>query len=37
MYGLRTTKEKGERFLRKRRHGERVWRCTTSQYILYHS
>jgi len=33
MYGGRKTREKGERFLRKREKGkgERVWRCRASQ------
>jgi len=33
MYGGRKTREKGERFLRKRERGtgERVWRCRASQ------
>jgi len=32
MYGGRKTKEKGERFLRKRERGagEKVWRCKAS-------
>ena len=36
MYGWRKTKEKGERFLRKRKRGtgKRVWRCKASHYQL---
>jgi len=37
MYGWRKTREKRERFLRKREKdkGERVWRCRASQFQYY--